>query len=257
MRKEPEKAEYSIESIGRDTRIMESEFDTRSDDIILGGNQTQSVTEAQEHVMRVLLINGSPRQNGNTNVALKEIAGTLESKGIEAEIFWLGNKPVRGCICCNACSNRDLGRCAFDDDVCNRLVERLADADAIVVGSPTYYGQPSGALLAVMQRVFYSARRYVEGKPVACVAVCRRGGSSAAFQCLNMPFEMLNALMIGSQYWNVAFGREPGEVTRDAEGMQTMRTLGKNMAWVLKNLRRDGAEPRPAQEEWQPMHFIR
>ncbi len=207
--------------------------------------------------MKVLLINGSPRQNGNTCMALKEMAGTLESEGIGAEIFWLGNKPVRGCISCFACASKGLGRCAFDDDVCNRLVERLDGADAIVVGSPTYYGQPAGALLAVLQRALFSAGRHVKGKPVACVAVCRRGGSSATFQCLNMPFEMLNCLIVGSQYWNIAFGREPGEAARDAEGMQTMRTLGRNMAWVLKNIKREGAEPRPSPENWAPMNFIR
>ena len=97
----------------------------------------------------------------------------------------------------------------------------------------------------------------VAGKPAACVAICRRGGSTAAFQCMNMPFEMLNSLIIGSQYWNVAFGREPGEAAQDSEGMQTMRTLGKNMAWVLKNIHREGAVPLPQREEWQPMHFIR
>ena len=207
--------------------------------------------------MKVLLINGSPHQNGNTSIALAEVAKTLEAEGIATEIFWLGNQPVRGCIACGACRNRQLEKCAFDDDVCNRLLERFAEADAFVVGSPTYYGQPAGALLAVLQRAFFAGGAHVAGKPAACVAVCRRGGSTAAFQCLNMPFEMLNALMIGSQYWNVAFGREPGEAARDAEGMQTMRTLGMNMAWVLKNLHREGAAPRPPQEPWQPMHFIR
>ena len=126
-----------------------------------------------------------------------------------------------------------------------------------MIGSPTYYGQPAGALLAVLQRAFFSANANVKGKIAASVAICRRGGSTAAFQCMNMPFEMLNSILIGSQYWNVAFGRDPGEAAQDTEGMQTMRTLGKNMAWVLKNLHRDGAEPRPAPEEWQPMHFIR
>jgi len=207
--------------------------------------------------MKVLLINGSPRPNGNTAVALAEVAKTLEAEGIATETFRIGTQPVRGCIACYACASKKLGRCVFDDDVCNRLVARFAEADAFVVGSPTYYGQPAGALLAVLQRAFFSARAQVEGKPAACVAVCRRGGSTAAFQCLNMPFEMLNAVMIGSQYWNVVFGREPGEAALDAEGMQTMRALGRNMAWVLKNLHRDGAAPRPPREEWQPMHFIR
>ena len=207
--------------------------------------------------MKVLLINGSPRERGNTSLALAEVARTLEAEGIETELFWIGNRPVRGCAACYACVSKKLGRCVFDDDVCNKLAARCAEADAFVVGSPTYYGQPAGALLAVLQRVFFSAGAGVKGKVAASVAVCRRGGSTAAFQCLNMPFEMLNCVLIGSQYWNVVFGREPGESARDAEGMQTMRTLGRNMAWVLKNLRRDGAEPRPAGEEWQPTHFIR
>ena len=207
--------------------------------------------------LKALLINGSPRQNGNTFMALSEVAKTLESEGVATDIFWIGNKPVRGCTACYACVNKNLGKCAFDDDVCNKLSARFAEADALVIGSPTYYGQPAGTLLAVLQRAFFSAGAQIKGKVAASVAICRRGGSTAAFQCLNMPFEMLNCVLIGSQYWNVAFGRDPGEAAQDTEGMQTMRTLGKNMAWVLKNLHRDGAETRPAQEEWQPMHFIR
>ena len=207
--------------------------------------------------MKVLLINGSPHKDGNTSLALAEVAKTLEAEGMATEIFWLGTQPVRGCIACGACRARRLGKCAFDDDVCNRLIERMAEADAFVIGSPTYYGQPAGALLAVFQRACFAAGQLFAGKPVASVAVCRRGGSTAAFQCLNMPFEMLNTLIIGSQYWNVTFGRTPGETVRDAEGMQTMRTLAHNMAWVLKNLHRDGSLPRPVQEDWQPMNFIR
>jgi len=207
--------------------------------------------------MRVLLINGSPREHGNTSIALAEVAKTLEAEGMETETFWIGNQPVRGCAACYACINQKLGKCVFDDDVCNRLSARFAAADAFVVGSPTYYGQPAGALLAVLQRAFFSAGAAVKGKVAASVTVCRRGGSTAAFQSLNMPFEMLSTLLVGSQYWNVVFGRTPGESAQDAEGMQTMRTLGRNMAWALKNLHRDGAEARPPQEDWQPMHFIR
>ena len=207
--------------------------------------------------MKVLLINGSPRKNGNTFLALSEVAKTLEAEGIATEIFWIGSKPVRGCAACYACVGKKLGKCVFDDDVCNELSARFAGADGFVVGSPTYYGQPAGAVLAVLQRACFSAGANVKGKVAASVAICRRGGSTAAFQCMNMPFEMLNCILIGSQYWNVAFGRDPGEVARDTEGLQTMRTLGRNMAWVLKNLHRDGAVPRPAPEEWQPMHFIR
>ena len=207
--------------------------------------------------MKVLLINGSPHQNGNTFLALSEVATSLETEGIETEIFWIGNKPVRGCVACGTCMTKQLGKCVFDDDVCNRLVERFADADAFVVGSPTYFGQPTGALLAVLQRALFSGRAHAQGKPVACVAICRRGGSTATFQCMNMPFEMINCLIVGSQYWNIAFGREAGQAAQDTEGMQTMRTLGRNMAWLLKNIKRDVAVPRPPQEEWQPMHFIR
>ena len=151
--------------------------------------------------MKVLLINGSPRKNGNTHLALAEVAKTLEAEGIATEIFWIGNKPVRGCAACYACVSKHLGKCVFDDDVCNELSARFAEADAFVIGSPTYYGQPNGALLAVLQRAFFSAGANVKGKPAATVAVCRRGGSTAAFQCLNMPFEMLNSILIGSQYW--------------------------------------------------------
>ena len=207
--------------------------------------------------MKVLLINGSPRQNGNTHSALAEVAKTLNAEGIETEFFWIGNRPVRGCASCYACLEKQLGKCVFDDDVCNKLSARFAEADGFVVGSPTYYGQPAGALLAVLQRAFFSAGAALRGKPAASVAVCRRGGSTAAFQCLNMPFEMLNSILIGSQYWNVVFGLEPGDAKGDAEGRQTMRTLGRNMAWVLKNLKRDGAIPLPAPEEWQPTNFIR
>ena len=207
--------------------------------------------------IHVLLVNGSPRKNGNTFCALSQAAETLEKEGISTEIFWLGNGPVRGCASCYACINKNLGKCVFDDDVCNALAARFAEADGFIVGSPTYYGQPAGALLAVLQRVCFSARKAVEGKVAASVAVCRRGGSTAAFQCMNMPFEMLNTLIVGSQYWNISFGRDPGEASQDAEGMQTMRTLARNMAWALRNLHREGALPRPAGEEWTPTNFIR
>ena len=207
--------------------------------------------------MNVLMVNGSPRKDGNTARALKEIAGALAAEGIGSETFWIGNRPVRGCIACGQCAQKKLGRCAFDDDVANRLVDRLSAADGIILGSPTYYGQPAGQLLAVWQRVCFSAGALVRTKPAACVAVCRRGGSTAAFQCMNMAFEMLNCPLVTSQYWNVVFGRDEGECAQDGEGMQTMRTLARNMAWLLKNLRRPDAVPRPPQEPWQPMNFVR
>ena len=207
--------------------------------------------------MKVLLINGSPRESGNTARALKEVADTLAAEGIDTETVWIGNKPVRGCCACYACGQKNLGHCVFDDDIANRIIEKLKDADGMVLGSPTYYGQPNGALLAVWQRVCFAGGAHVKTKPAASIAVCRRGGSTAAFQCMNMPFEMLNCPIATSQYWNVVFGRDEGESGNDVEGMQTMRTLGRNMAWILKNLKRADALPRTPQEPWQPMNFIR
>ena len=207
--------------------------------------------------MKVLMINGSPRRNGNTARALKEVADALAKEGIESEVAWIGVQPVRGCIACGQCKQKNLGRCVFDDDIANRIIEKLPTADAFVVGAPTYYGQPNGAFLAVWQRVCFAGGAHVKTKPAASVAVCRRGGSTAAYQCMNMPFEMLNCPLVTSQYWNVVFGRDEGECERDTEGMQTMRTLARNMAWLLKNLKRGDAITRPADEPWQPMHFIR
>ena len=204
--------------------------------------------------MKVLIINGSPRKMGNTATALAEVAKQLDKLGIESETVWIGTGPVRGCIACNACRQRN-GSCVFDDDVCNGISEKMKGADALIVGSPVYYGQPNGALLAVIQRMFHSNGSAVQGKPAAAVAVCRRGGSTAAFQTLNMPFQMLNMPVVTSQYWNIVYGREPGQAALDAEGMQTMRTLANNMAALL---RATGGRPAPGSDEpWAPMHFIR
>ena len=160
--------------------------------------------------MKVLIINGSPRKNGNTSVALAEVAKTLEAKGIETETVWIGTKPVRGCAACGACK-KNPGRCVFDDDICNRISAKYSECDGLVVGSPVYYGQPNGALLSVIQRSFHSNGDAIQGKPAAAVAVCRRGGSSAAFETLNLPFMMMNMPIATSQYWNIVFGREPGQ----------------------------------------------
>ena len=204
--------------------------------------------------MKVLLINGSPHTKGNTAVALVEIAAQLEKLGIASEMAWIGNKPVRGCIACGRC-REGIGGCAFNDDVCNSISAKMAQADALVVGSPVYYGPPNGALLAVLQRMLYSNGDAFRGKPAAAVAVCRRGGATAAFQTLNMPFQMLNMPVVSSQYWNIVYGREPGQAAMDAEGMQTMRTLANNLAALLKAT---DARPAPGSDEpWAPMHFIR
>ena len=207
--------------------------------------------------MKVLLINGSPRKNGNTATALAEVQRQLTEEGIESEIVWIGNKPIRGCCACGQCKEKALGECVFNDDVCNSISAKFADADALIVGSPVYYGQPNGALLSIIQRAFYSNGANISGKPAASIAVCRRGGATAVFETLNMPFQMMNMPIVTSQYWNIVYGRAEGEAALDAEGMQTMRTLAKNMAWMLKNTHAECANHHPEKEEWQPMNFIR
>lgn len=207
--------------------------------------------------MKVLLINGSPRTKGNTFLALSEAARVLEQNGIETEIVQIGTKPIRGCIACGQCKAKQLGRCVFDDDICNRFVEKLDAADALIVGSPVYYGQPNGSVLSLIQRMFFSAGNKVTNKPAAAVCVCRRGGATAACQTMNMPFQMMNMPIVTSQYWNIVYGREEGQAALDAEGMQTMRTMAANMGWLLKKIHADGKPDYPEREEWQPMHFIR
>ncbi len=204
--------------------------------------------------MKVLLINGSPRKEGNTNTALSEIAGQLVKNGLETEIAWIGNRAVRGCIACGKCKENGDGKCIFDDDVTNKISAKAASADAFVIGAPVYYGQPSGQTLCLVQRMLYSNGANFAGKPVANVAVCRRGGATAAFQTLNMPWMMVNCPIVTSQYWNIAYGREPGQSAYDAEGMQTMRRLADNMAYLLKSL---DPTKRPATEPWTPTHFVR
>ncbi len=204
--------------------------------------------------MKVLLINGSPHKSGNTYLALKEAAQELEHNGIETEIVGVGTKPVRGCIACSTCKNTGNNRCVFDDDICNEVSAKMAECDGLIVGSPVYYGQPNGTLISLIQRMLYSNGAAFNGKPVAGVAVCRRGGATAALQTLNMPFQLLNMPIVTSQYWNIVYGRLEGEAALDAEGMQTMRSLAKNMAYLL---RATANQPHPTYEPRQAMHFIR
>ena len=207
--------------------------------------------------MKVLLINGSPHKGGNTFAALSEVGRALQADGIESEIVWIGNKPIRGCIACGMCKTKNTGKCVFDDDVCNSISAKFAEADGFVFGSPVYYGGPNGSLCALLDRVFYSLGNYLQFKPGASVVVCRRGGATAAFDRLNKYFTIMNMPVATSQYWNIAYGREPGQVEQDTEGMQTMRTLAHNLAWMLRGLRGENAPAAPEREAWQPMHFIR
>ena len=207
--------------------------------------------------MKVLLINGSPRKEGNTAIALAEVAKQLAKEGIESEMVWIGNKPIRGCIACGQCKVKAIGRCVFDDDICNKISEKFEESNALIVGSPVYYGQPNGALLSIIQRAFFSNGTNISGKPAASIAVCRRGGATAVFESLNMPFQMMNMPIVTSQYWNIVYGRAEGEAALDTEGLQTMRTLASNMAWLLKSTNGEKAPGRPADEAWEAMHFIR
>ena len=202
--------------------------------------------------MKVVLINGSPHRKGNTFIALSEVAGALEKEGVQTEIIQLGIKAVQGCIACNKCA--ELGHCVFQDTLYNQVREALQEADGIVVGSPVYYAGPNGALCALLDRVFYSCSELLAYKAGASVAVCRRGGPSATFDRLNKYFTILNMPVVSSQYWNSVHGMRPGEATEDAEGLQTMRMLGRNMAWLLKGVKR---EERPEPELRVMTNFIR
>ncbi len=206
--------------------------------------------------MKVLLINGSAHQKGCTYTALKEVAGILEQEGIETEFLWIGAKPVAGCIGCGSC--RRTGRCFVDDQV-NQVVERLEELDGFVIGSPVYYAGPSGQLTAFLDRLFYAGGGRFRGKLGAAVVSCRRGGAATAFDRLNKYFTINSMPVVSSQYWNQVHGNTPEEVRRDLEGLQIMRTLGRNMAWLLKciDLGRANGIQLPPQEERVATNFIR
>lgn len=204
--------------------------------------------------MKVLLVNGSPNKEGCTYTALTEVAGALQKNGVETEIFHIGRKPVHGCIACGRC--QEIGRCTFDDDVCNELALRMAEADGIVIGSPVYYAGPNGALCALLDRIFFSSSHRFANKPAAAVVSCRRGGATAAFDRLNKYFTISRMPVVSSQYWNMVHGFTPEDVRRDLEGMQIMRTLGTSMVWMLKSIR-EGKQPEPEQEPRVMTNFIR
>lgn len=181
--------------------------------------------------MKVLLVNGSPHEKGCTYTALREAADELERNGVEAEIIHLGAKPVPGCIACGSC--RSAGKC-FQEDMVNYVLENADSYDGYVFGSPVYYGGPSGQLTSFMDRLFFSGSQKFAGKPGAAVVSCRRGGASAAFEMINKYMGMTNMPIVTSQYWNQVHGSTPEDVRQDLEGLQTMRTLAKNMAWLIK-----------------------
>ena len=201
------------------------------------------------------MINGSPRRNGNTAVALREMEQVFAREGIETQTVQVGNKPIRGCIACNACAQR--GKCAFDDAV-NELAPVFEQSDGLVVASPVYYASANATLIALLDRLFYSTGFDKTMKVGASVVVARRGGLTATFDELNKYFTISGMPVASSQYWNGVHGREPGEAAQDAEGLQTMRTLARNMAFLMKSIAL-GREKYglPEQEPFQATNFIR
>lgn len=183
--------------------------------------------------MKVLLINGSPRANGNTALALREMAEIFAAEGVEAEIIHIGNKAVRGCIACGSCKKN--GKCVFDDAV-NEAAPKFEAADGIVIGSPVYYAGANATLMAFMQRLFYSTSFDKTMKVGASVCIARRGGCSATYDEMNKFFGISGMPIASSQYWNSVHGGAPGEAAQDAEGMQTMRALARNMSFLMKSI---------------------
>ena len=205
--------------------------------------------------MKVLIINGSPRKDGNTTIAVNEMMKIFAEEGIEAEAVQIGNKDIRGCIACGSCFEK--GKCVFDD-VVNELAPKFEAADGLVVASPVYYASANATLIACLDRLFYSTHFDKTMKVGASVVCARRGGLSATFDELNKYFTICGMPVASSQYWNSIHGREKGQPSEDLEGLQTMRTLARNMTFLMKSIAL-GKEKYglPEKEEWQPTHFIR
>ena len=205
--------------------------------------------------MKVLLINGSPRANGNTAAALGEMAAVFTQEGMETEIIQVGNKDIRGCIACGGCGAK--GKCVFEDLV-NETAPKFQACDGLVVGSPVYYASANATLVAFLTRLFYSTHFDKTMKVGACVAAARRGGLSSTFDELNKFFTISGMPVASSQYWNSVHGREPGQAVQDQEGMQTMRTLARNMSFLIKSIALGKeAYGLPEKEEHLWTHFIR
>ncbi len=206
--------------------------------------------------MKVILLNGSPRGQKCTYTALMVIAKKLEEQGIETEIFDVGAKAISGCIGCATC--RTNGKCFVDDKV-NEFTEKMKNADGLIVGSPVYYASASGQIISFLDRAFYSGSAAMQGKPAAAIVSCRRGGASSTFDELNKYFAISNMPIVTSNYWNQVHGNTPEEVLQDEEGMQTMRTLADNMAWLLKCIEagKNAGIDQPQREAKIKTNFIR
>ena len=206
--------------------------------------------------MKVLLLNGSGLPPGCPDLALREVAGSLNARGVETEILWIGAEPLAGCIGCGHCGK--AGRC-FREDMVNEVASRMEEFDGLVVGSPVHYAAASGQITSFMDRLFMLAGKKMAGKVGAAVVSCRRGGASAAFDQLNKYFTISNMPIAPSQYWNQVHGNTPEEVRQDLEGLQTMRTLATNLAWMLRCQEAAGKNgvQRPAYEPRVATNFIR
>ena len=206
--------------------------------------------------MKVLMLNGSAKTNGNTMIALTEVGEQLKKEGIDYEIFQIGGGSIRDCIGCQRCTDKG---CVFEDDPVNEFIAKLKEADGLVIGTPVYYAHPSGRILSFLDRVFYSSSACFAFKPAASVAIARRGGTTASFDVLNKYFGISQMPVAGSTYWNNAHGTVPGEASEDPEGMQTMRNLARNLAWMIKCIQagRDAGIPDPATEAGARTNFVR
>lgn len=204
---------------------------------------------------KVLIISGSPHAHGNTSIAIEEMKKIFEEQGIETSVMQVGNKDIRGCVACGSCAKN--GKCVFDDEV-NKAAELLEKADGLVLASPVYYASANSTLTALCDRLFYSCSCDLTMKVGASVAVARRGGCSATFDQLNKYFTISGMPVASSQYWNSVHGRVPGDAEKDEEGLQTMRTLARNMSFLIKSIAL-GKEKfgLPEKEDWKPTHFIR
>lgn len=203
--------------------------------------------------MKVLLVNGSPHKKGCVYTALSEIAGELNKQNIDTEIFQIGSAPVHGCIDCRQC--RKTGHCVFQDDCCNSLIDLISQADGLIIGAPVHFGSAASAACCILDRAFYAAHKNFRHKPAAAIVSCRRGGASAAFDRLNKYFTFSQMPIVSSQYWNSVHGYTPEDVRQDLEGLQTMRTLGRNMAWMLKSINQSSLR-KPVAEPWIETAFI-
>lgn len=207
--------------------------------------------------MKVLIINGSPRIDGNTTIAINELIKTFDKEEIETEIVQIGNKDIRGCVACYKCY--ETGKCVFNDLV-NEVALKLKEADGLIIASPVYYAQANGTLVSFIQRLFFSTSRTIDKtmKVGASIAICRRGGASATFDELNKYFTISNMPVVSSQYWNSVHGLVQGQAVQDLEGLQTMRTLAKNMVFLIKSIQLGKNEfGLPKKEEGISTHFIR